>query len=149
MKNSKTITIAVIIGVVAALTAMIAVGAFLCFNYFFHRTVTVQTEYDIPEITCYISDYGKKKTVTSKSFTHYAPYGRMEYCFDLYVDDRAIPVDISVFKTDNYKHDSVAILISQGNSDSELIVEVKAGYPNPSWKYSLPETDKIEISLGP
>lgn len=149
MKSSKK-KIA-IIGIVLVIIALVTCGI----KYFFHRSVVIETEYDISDITIDQPNYGIQKTVNAKKFTHYASYGRIYYRFDLSVNGKNIPVEISVFKTNYYTHDNARLVICQGDSDSEIKVDVydnihdKNSKPWASETYIIDETDEIVLSVGP
>ena len=151
ISKKKIAIICIVLVIIALVTCEIIFGL----KYFFHRSVVIETEYDISDITINQPDYGIQKTVNAKKFTHYASYGRIYYRFDLSVNGKNIPVEISVFKTDNHAHDNARLVICQGDSDSEIKVDVynyihdKNSKPWTSETYIIDDTDEIVLSVGP
>ena len=150
MSKKKAIKI-----IIPALIVIVVIGLIFCAGFFFHRLVKIETEYEISEITIEEPEYGIRKTVNKKTFYHYAPYGRFYYQFDLTVNGKTIPAEISVFKANNHEHDNVCIDIYKGGSDSEIIVDVfqslnhKGKKPLVSEKFMTDDTHKIIVSAGP
>ena len=148
MNKKKKKTIAVSISIISV---FFIVGLLLfCFNYFFHRTVKIESNIDISEVTWYSRKDAIYHTVTSNKFNHMASYGEFIYEFNIDVDGLIVPVEISVFKSNSKKHDNVKIIILQTENEASLLVSV---YQNRNERYKdtfdVGENNNIQINIGP
>ena len=124
---------------------------FLAFNYFFHASVLITSRYKISNVAWRdIATTEEHKPVFQKFFNHYCSYQVTEYSFDLKYDNRVIPVYISIFKTDNWRHEDYKFNIYYWDSPSDINVDVYIdGSKAKSECYDAEETEMISIGIGP
>ena len=146
MNKKKTIAVSISI-----ISVFFIVGLLLfCFNYFFHRTVKIDSDIDISDVTWYSRKDAIYHTATSNKFNHMASYGEFIYEFNIDVDGVIVPVEISVFKSNSKKHDNVKIIIHKTEMDSSLLVSV---YQNRNERFKdifdIGKNNNIQINIGP
>lgn len=132
---------------IAIILIFIIFGIVFYTNYLFHRSVKITSDYEISSISWHSDISIEENIEKSNNFCHVAGYGRFFYKFNLICQDKNIPIEISVYKTNNHNHDNVEFEFLRGSSDSEIIINVNGVY-----KYS--ETiniydEEISIDLGP
>ena len=148
-KNSKVRELLNVIAAAAAiLVVMFAVYFLLCSNYLFHRDVTINTEYGISDVT-WQHELDEEHKESSRKFKHFTNYGLFSYRFDLYVDGKTIPAEISAMKTNDWEHDTVIIDIGPGDTDSEIKVNVHGQRIGDKTEQFDISDGKINLHIGP
>ena len=124
---------------------------FLAFNYFFHVSVLITSRYKISDVTWRdVSTTEEHRPLFQKLFNHYCSYQVTEYSFDLHYSDRVIPVYISIFKTDNWRHEDYKFNIYYKGSPADIYVDVYIdGLKARSEHYDADDTEMISIETGP
>lgn len=130
-----------------AVLAVLAVGALIAGNHFFHTSVRINSDFDVQNISV-TNESGMKKNVTSTKFSHYATYGLYEYSFN--IDGHNF--FIYVLKTDNLEHYIVEIDVrgldsSQGSVPFEIEVKVN-GILIASGIYDLNQIGDVHLGEG-